>query len=275
MQKNINALEIDSYVEKKTPDYSICTLVTNKKQYGDMLESFKNAGFTEDRCEYLYLNNTEKNKYDAYSGINKFLNIAKGRYIILCHQDLILHKDKINKLDTIIEDISKRDPDWAVLGNAGGTVPGQQAYLLTEFDGNHLERGELPSKVNSLDENFILIKKSANLSVSNDLEGFHMYGTDLCLIANILGYTCYVVNFHLWHLGGASTETDKVKESHVTYSFDIMRKKIIDKYQKAFSPRFIQTTCTIFYISDSKIKNYLFNNKHVFSIQKRKHKWFK
>lgn len=275
MQKNIKSLEIDSYIKDDNPDYSICTLVTNKQQYIDMLESIKNAGFTEERCEFLYIDNTEKNKYDAYSGVKQFFNIAKGKYIILCHQDLVFHKDKIDKLDNVIEEISRKDPNWALLGNAGGTVPGQQAYLLTEFDGNHLERGKLPFKVNSLDENFILVKKSANIGISNDLHGFHMYGTDLCMIANILGYACYVVDFHLWHLGGASTEAPKIKGQHATNTFDTMRKKIIDKYQRVFSPRFIQTTCTIFYVSNSKIKNFLFNNKHIFSIQKRKNKWFK
>lgn len=274
MQKNINSLEIDSYIEGDTPDYSICTLVTNKQQYIDMLESFKDAGFTEDRCEYMYIDNTEQNKYDAYSGVKQFLNLAKGKYIILCHQDLILHKDKVEKLDAVINEISRIDPNWALLGNAGGTVPGQQAYLLTEFEGNHLERGKLPFKVNSLDENFILVNKEANISISNDLQGFHMYGTDLCIIANILGYSCYVVDFHLWHLGGASTEAPKIEGKHATNTFDTMRKKIIVKYQRAFSPRFIQTTCTIFYVSSSKIKNFLFNNKHVFSLQKRFHRWF-
>jgi NaMN:DMB phosphoribosyltransferase len=44
-----------------------------------------------------------------------------------------------------------------------------------------------------------LIKKQANLAVSSDLRGFHFYGADICLIASILGYNAYVIDFHLYH----------------------------------------------------------------------------
>ena len=277
---DINAIEIDSIELQSPMKYSICTLLTNKEQYRGALQSFREAGFVEPECEFLYIDNTVENKYDAYRGVNKFLATAKGDYIILCHQDLILHADKKDSLDEIIDEITRFDNNWALLGNAGGTVPGQQAYHLTEYTGeqkHYLCRGKFPAKANSLDENFIVVRKSANLSVSHDLSGFHMYGTDLCMIAKILGCTAYVVDFHLWHLGGASTKAPVIKGAHAVSTFDLNRESLIRKYQKAFTPGYIQTTCTIFYLSGSKLKNYLFNNKHFFSIQKRinslKHKF--
>jgi len=269
---DINALEVDSIKSKPHPKYSICTLLTEIEQYKDALSSFREAGFVEPECEFIYIDNTAENKYDGYTGVNKFLQIANGDYIILCHQDLILHADKKEKLDSLIDEITDLDSDWALLGNAGGIVPGRQAYHLTEYTGkdkHYLHRGKFPAKVNSLDENFIIVKKSANLSVSNDLSGFHMYGTDLCIIARILGFTAYVVDFHLWHIGGASTKDPVTKGSHVTSSFDTAKENLIRKYQRGFAPRFVQTTCTILYISGSKLKNYLFNRKIIFSIQKR------
>lgn len=273
---DIDAVEIDSIQRQAHPKYSICTLLTEKDQYRDALRSFRDAGFVEPESEFLYIDNSEENKYDAYSGVNKFLQVAKGDYIILCHQDLILHADKKGKLDNIIDDMTSLDPEWALLGNAGGIVPGKQAYHLTEFTGSdeHLLRcGTFPSKVVSLDEDFIVVKKSAGLSVSNDLGGFHMYGTDLCMIAKILGYSAYVVDFHLWHLGGASTKAPATSGSHVTSSFDVAKNNLIRKYQRVFSPRFMQTTCTLFYVSSSKLKNFLFNRKQVYSIQKRLYRW--
>ena len=269
---DINAIDVDSIGPRPHPKYSICTLLTDIDQYKDALSSFRNAGFIEPECEFLYIDNTAENKYDAYTGVNKFLQTAKGDYVILCHQDLILHEDNKEKLDNIIDEITNFDYDWALLGNAGGTVPGQQAYHLTEFTGkdkHYLHRGTFPSKADSLDEDFIVVKKSANLSVSNDLSGFHMYGTDLCMIARILGYSAYVVDFHLWHLGGASTKAPVTSGAHVTSSFDMAKNNILRKYQRVFSPRFIQTTCTIFYVSDSKLKNFLFNRKIMYSLQKR------
>ena len=280
IMNEINAIEIDTIEQPPHPKYSICTLLTEKDQYADALASFREAGFTEPECEFLYIDNTTTNKYDAYAGVNQFLQKAQGDYIILCHQDLILHADNRVKLDQIIDEVSLLDNNWALLGNAGGTVPGRQAYHLTEYTGeqkHYLCRGKFPAKANSLDENFIVVRKSANLSVSHDLSGFHMYGTDLCMIAKILGYTAYVVDFHLWHLGGASTKAPVIKGAHAVSSFDLNRESLIRKYQKAFTPGYIQTTCTIFYLSGSKLKNHLFNNKHFFSIQKRinslKHKF--
>ncbi len=273
---DINAIEVDSIVEQAHPKYSICTLLTDIEQYQDALSSFRDAGFVEPECEYLYIDNTAENKYDAYSGVNKFLQASKGDYIILCHQDLILHADKKDRLDAVIDEITELDKDWALLGNAGGTVPGQQAYHLTEYadeDKHYLRRGRFPAKADSLDENFIIVRKSANLGASNDLKGFHLYGTDLCMIARILGYSAYVVDFHLWHLGGASTQAPVVEGSHATSTFDKTKENLITKYQRVKTPRFIQTTCTIFYVSGSRFKNFLFNRKHVFSLQKRINHW--
>ena len=51
-----------------------------------MIESFERAGFCEPDCEFLYLDNTQHNEFDSYSGNNLFLNIARGQFIILCHQ---------------------------------------------------------------------------------------------------------------------------------------------------------------------------------------------
>lgn len=268
----INAIEIDTIEQSPHPKYSICTLLTEKDQYVDALSSFRDAGFIEPECEFLYIDNTAANKYDAYAGVNQFLQKAQGDYIILCHQDLVLHADNREKLDQIIDDITRLDPDWALLGNAGGTVPGQQTYRLTEYTGeekHYLRRGKFPAKAYSLDENFIVVRKSANLSASHDLEGFHLYGTDLCMIAEILGYSAYVVDFHLWHLGGASTRPPATSGAHATSIFDKTKYNLINKYRRVYSPRFIQTTCTIFYVSASRLKNYLYNRKHVFSIQKR------
>lgn len=268
----INATEIDSIEPPAHPKYSLCTLLTDKAQYLDTLSYFRKAGFTEPESEFLYIDNTAGNKYDAYSGVNQFFQKARGDYIILCHQDLELHVDNKDKLDRIIEEISQIDENWALLGNAGGTVPGQQAYHLTEYTGekkHYLLRGDLPARTYSLDENFIVVRKSANLGASNDLHGFHLYGTDLCMIAKILGYSAYVVDFHLWHLGGASTRPPDTEGTHATLTFDQTRQNLINKYQRAFAPRFIQTTCTIFYVSASSLKNFLFNRKHVFSIKKR------
>jgi len=59
-------------------------------------------------------------------------------------------------------------------------------------------------RVASLDENFMVVRRSANLSVSQDLKGFHFYGTDLCVSPISWATPATFVDFHLWHIGGES-----------------------------------------------------------------------
>jgi hypothetical protein len=51
--------------ETVLPRYSICTLLTDKNLYQQMVESFTKAGFTPDISEYLYLDNSITNAADA------------------------------------------------------------------------------------------------------------------------------------------------------------------------------------------------------------------
>jgi len=44
-------------------EFSICTLVTRKQEYNEMLQSFLAKGFSEDKCEFIYADNTEKKQF--------------------------------------------------------------------------------------------------------------------------------------------------------------------------------------------------------------------
>ncbi len=270
------AIDIDKHPVKFDKKFSICTLVTDKMQYSDMLNSFQMAGFSSDDCEFIYINNSVKNKYDAYSGIRALMNTARGEFIILCHQDILLHDDKRSDLDKIIMDMDCYDPAWALLGNAGGIAPGDLAVRITDhFYGDNFSKGILPARVYSLDEDFMVVKSEARIGVSKDMIGFHFYGTDLCLIADVMGYSAYVVDFHLHHVCGESARNVGVKADESSpLTFNNLRIKFIKKYQRAFRVRWIQTTCTIMYLSGSKFYNKILNHKHIFSVRKRIHRWF-
>jgi hypothetical protein len=94
------------------------------------------------------------------------------------------------------------DPSWGLAGNAGGLRPGHRALRITDpFGFNQNIGGPFPVRVETLDGNFIIVKKSSRLSFSNDLEGFHFYDADICLHADQYGYGIYVIDFHIEHLG--------------------------------------------------------------------------
>jgi hypothetical protein len=246
--QNLKISELDEMTAKGLT-YSICSLVTDLEEYKIMLHSFQNAGFTEFNSEFIYIDNSKQNKYDAYTGLNKMILQSSGKYIILCHQDIELI-DPLEVLEKRIKEIDLLDKSWAIIGNAGGF------HLRKKFERishpNHeLNNGPFPHQVFSVDENFILIKKEANLSFSHNLKGFHMYGTDICIIADILGYNAWVIDFHLLHKSNGNMND----------SFFQNKKELILKYEKAYRDRYIRTTCTSLYLSGNKSQSWWMNTK--------------
>ncbi len=230
--------EIDAAARYRDEEvrYSICTLVTRWDDYREMRASFLAAGFVEPECEFLTLDNARDNRFDAFAGLNLFLSTARGRVIILCHQDIRLLDDGIDRLDAIVAEMDRQHADWGVLGNAGGDAAGNLCIRISDPHGEDVRRGRLPSRVRSLDENFLAVRRSANLALSADVGGFHLYGADLCLIADLLGYGAYVVDFHLRHLSPGNADA----------SFVAARGRIVAKYRRALAARWVTTTCTAF-----------------------------
>ena len=219
--------------------FSICTLVTDRAEYAGMVASFQAGGFDGPDCEYLYLDNSENNAFDAFSGYNLFLTVATGDYLILCHQDILLLEAGRAELEERLAELDAVDPAWALCGNAGGVPPDGVAIRITDPHGADRSLGSFPARASALDENFILARREANLALSHDLGGFHLYGADLCILAQVLGRTAYVIDFHLRHKSGGTIGAD----------FYASRRAIVAKYRRAFRPRWIATTCTHFIIS--------------------------
>lgn len=229
--------------------FSICTLVNKPKLYDRMLRTFTAGGFTGSDVEYLYVDNSRGNAYDAYAGLNCLLSQARGEYVILCHQDVALIEDGRAELVARLAELDARDPLWAVAGNAGGLEPadsfgnrakGRVAIRITDITSTEHDLPGLPLRAISLDENFILVRNEARLAFSADLSGFHLYGTDICLQAEARGRTSYVIDFHLLHdgLGGMN-------------GFKECQAALEKKFLHYFRRRRIMTTCTVVRLTHS------------------------
>ncbi len=223
--------------------YTIATLVNNRDQYDEMVLSFCEGGFAEGDCEFLYIDNTGNDQVCAYRGLNAMLNAARGRQVILCHQDVHLLADGRINLDTALDDLETLDPDWALAGNAGGIAPGRLALRITDPHGADQHVGKLPARVMSLDENFIVVRANARLGFSRNLSGFHFYGADICLNADIMGWNAYVVDFHLAHLSGGNKN----------HTFNDMESAFRAKWSRALTPRWMQTTCALMRLTGDKV----------------------
>ena len=222
---------------------TVGTLMTSHEQHRQMMGSFDAHGFSGGDCEFLAIDNSARQAADAYRGLNALLDAARGDIVILCHQDVRLIGDGRAALETRLRELSERAPDWAVAGNAGGVGPGRLALRISDPHGADRHVGELPARAQVLDENFLVIRRSARLGFSRDLSGFHMYGADICLVADLLGWSCWVIDFHLEHLSGGRKDE----------SFHIAENAFRAKWSRALRPRFLQTTCTLVSIAGDPV----------------------
>ncbi len=221
------------------PAITIATLVNDEVQYLAMQASFRTGGFSEPEAEFLAV----RGATSAFSALNAMLATARGRIVILCHQDVRLLAHGRNDLEDRLAELDRIDPTWAVVGNAGGTSPGRLAMRITDPHGRDRRLGRLPARVMSLDENFIVLKASAGLRFSRDLEGFHLYGADICLIADILGWSAWVLDFHLEHLSPGRKDM----------TFSLAEDRFRAKWARALRPRWMQTTCTLLRLSGNAL----------------------
>jgi hypothetical protein len=232
------------------PLFSICTLVTRHAEYKAMVESFIAHGFNNENSEFLYLDNAAGHRWDAFQGIRRFLTLARGAYVVLCHQDIRLLDDGFQTLRACLAALDGLDPDWALAGNAGATQEGALVIRISDPHGEDQRRGAFPTRVVSLDENFIIIRRDALVGISAGLAGFHLYGTDMCLQARCAGRSAWVIDFHLRHFSAGSVDA----------SFHQMRRALEAHYDRTFKgfPWRIRTTCTRLVFGGGRLQNWIF-----------------
>jgi hypothetical protein len=234
--------------------FSLCCIVTDPAQYDAMRSSFELNGFTND-CEYLVADNSKGNQYDAYTAINNFLQNCRGEFALIVHQD-VRCIDRMDVLKAELNNLDKKDGRWAVCGNAGGVAYHEIVYYLKDVNTVRKSKG-LPARVHSLDENLLIVNRKTPVHLSAGLKGFHLYGTDICLVAGALGYHSYVIPFMVQHLSAGNLK-----------DLDSFIPVFLENYGHTAVNRFIQTTCTGFYLSNSAAKNKLYNSPMLLPIIK-------
>ena len=186
--------------EPCSKSYSICTFVTCLEEYARCVDTFIESGFDPSDCEYLFVDNSFGNKCSGFSGVNRFLLESKSKYVIFSHQDVRVNFDPRSELDRVLRSLQQAAPKWAVCGNAGiDVLTGQHAARIAQCDDAPVSIGELPVRTFGLDENFFIVKREANLAVHGHFDSFHFYATELCFIADILGWESYVIDFCVTH----------------------------------------------------------------------------
>lgn len=252
MHKICNTVNLKSRME-------FYTLVTRFDEYREMVKSAKRAGFDKNDIDFFYFDNKNSNDFDGYSGINHAIKFSKAEYIVFCHQDILFNYDGYEQLIRCIDELDNIDSKWVIAGNAGKTQDGKPIRKISDPHGINQTFGPFPSKVISVDENFILINNKYNLACTYQLNGFHLYGIDLCTNAINLGLKCYVIDFHLYHKSAGNIDR----------SFYESREKFIKVQYERLKRKFFSTTCTSFYVTNNIILNFILNSKIINSLLRR------
>lgn len=239
-----NERTVPHHAPRPTLDFTIATLVTRKSEYEAMKQSFAERGFGGLDCEFLEIDNSGTTQLDAFTGLNRALDMARGRYVVLCHQDVRLTHDDRQTLTRRLAELTAHDETWAVAGNAGGQAPGRIVLRISDPHTTAITYGAMPARVSSLDENLLIVRRETGVRFSSDLSGFHFYGTDLCLNAAVRGFSSYVIDFHLTHLSPGNKDA----------SFFAAERAFAAKWNRVLSPRWLQTTCAVVPIGGSGLR---------------------
>ena len=137
----------------------------------------------------------KRNAPSAAMAYNAAMAECTGDVVVFAHQDVFLPTGWAKKLSHGIERLTERDPQWGVAGVYGVTTYGKGAgYVystgLRRFVGRPLSE---PIQVRSLDEMLLILRRSADLRFDERLPGFHLYGTDICLEAEVQGMRNYAL----------------------------------------------------------------------------------
>ncbi len=246
--------------------FRICTIVNDPDQYRRMRASFAAGGFGPGRCRFDAFDNSAGNAHEPYALIDRLAADTAEPYLIVCHQDLLLDGGPgghgIEQLSRCLDELAALDPTWAVAGNAGVTrwIEGVTELTQPRPDGS-LDRplvwraADLPRRVVTLDENFLVLRTAARPTCSAGLSGFHLYGTDLCLNAARRGMGCYVIDFHLTHLSAGN---------HRSAAFDEARQALERHWNPHFLMGLVSSPCVDLAFSRFAVVRRLFAGRRPF-----------
>jgi hypothetical protein len=211
--------------------FTIGALVSDHERYAEMRQSFETFGFTEPDCEFIAIDVTGEDKVSPYLGLNTLLSAAQGAHVILCDDHARLIEDGRPQLEACIAELDEMDPLWAVAGSVGGVGPGRHSIRITDPTGADQRVGQFPAKAMSLDERFLVVRRQMRVGFSADLDGQEFYGTDICLVAEVMGLSAYVIDFH----------TECMKDLAPDAALFAEEKRFRDKWMRVMRSRHIQT----------------------------------
>ncbi len=135
----------------------------------------------------------QRNYASAATAYNAAISRARSDLLVFVHQDVYLPASWRESLEEALGELAVRQPKWGVLGAWGLQPSGRGAGYL--YCNGLQEKIGRPDKglveVRTLDEVILILRKSSGLLFDENVPGFHLYGTDICLEAARRGMKSY------------------------------------------------------------------------------------
>ena len=221
----------------------IFTFVTDEQAYREMRASFEQAGFTEEVAAYLPLRSDGKGDPEPHSTLSRLVSTRQEQLFVLCHQDVRLDQGHgFPEFVQAVQELEAADPGWAIAGSAGGSERLELIRSVTDPHGG-VSGHKLPARVESLDENFLVLKTWTGVTSSPELRGFHFYGADFCLNAQLRGGTAYVIHFHVHHLSAGNR----------THAYFAAVRPFEARWNREFRARYFRSSTDVHFFARSRL----------------------
>jgi hypothetical protein len=157
--------------------------------------------------EWLLVDNAGNRRYDSISRLyDEALEAARHDLVFFVHEDVLLPEGWEESLFASLLALEERDPAWGVVGAVGVLPPApgsppQPKELRGHWcdPSGYYRLGPLPHEVQSLDEQWLGVRKERGVRFDPGLPGFHCYGIDLSLTARERGLKSYALDAFVWH----------------------------------------------------------------------------
>jgi Glycosyltransferase like family len=136
----------------------------------------------------------QENFTSAAAAYNDAIDESVNDLIVFCHQDMFFPSQWMSQLEDALECLKVRDPNWGVLGCCGITADGEYRGYVYSSGVEIIGAPSEPAEIQTLDEIVLIFRKSSTLRFDQELPHFHLYGTDICLRAAMLGMKNYAIS---------------------------------------------------------------------------------
>lgn len=234
---------------KNLPSLSVVVVVNDWAEFEHHVS--RSPLRTGKRHEWILFDNTDNRlSGDLCRLYCRGLEQAGGDLVIFAHQDVFFPPGWEHDLAAALDELARTDPNWGVIGSVGiaatTTVMSDRCFVGHWCDpAGYRFKGSLPAPVQSLDEQWLGIRRNSGVTFDEKLPGLHCYGVDICMAARARGHSCYAVNAFVWHKyllpdgthpmaphesGKIARRTTRAFWDEVQPSYDYIAKKWSDRY---------------------------------------------